>query len=90
MWRLDVSSEAELEVFEGTLRYKCERSGRGFRFEADVNRLFMRLLENPFNVRRLKKALGGRSFRHFPYRVCGSVNSTLSTRPSIVMLLHSS
>jgi hypothetical protein len=27
MWRLDVSSEAELEIFEAALRYEREREG---------------------------------------------------------------
>jgi hypothetical protein len=30
MWRLDVSSEAELEIFEAALRYEREREGLGF------------------------------------------------------------
>jgi hypothetical protein len=48
MWRLDVSSEAELEIFEAALRYEREREGLGFRFETQVNTAFARLLENPF------------------------------------------
>ncbi len=48
MWRLHVSSEAELEIFEAALRYERERAGLGFRFEAQVNTVFARLLENPF------------------------------------------
>jgi len=28
MWRLDVSSEAELEIFEAALRYERERPSR--------------------------------------------------------------
>jgi hypothetical protein len=48
MWRLDVSSEAELEVFEAALRYERERAGLGFRFEAQVNTVFARLLDHPF------------------------------------------
>ena len=37
MWRLDVSSEAELEIFDAALRYERERIGLGFRFEAQIN-----------------------------------------------------
>jgi hypothetical protein len=40
--------EAELEIFEAALRYEREREGLGFRFEAQVNTVFTRLLENPF------------------------------------------
>jgi hypothetical protein len=36
MWRLDVSSEAELEIFAAALRYERERDGLGFRFEAQA------------------------------------------------------
>jgi hypothetical protein len=43
MWRLDVSSEAELEIFEAALRYEGEREGLGFRFEAQVNTVFARV-----------------------------------------------
>ena len=48
MWRLDVSSEAELEIFEAALRYERERAGLGFRFEAQVNTVFASLLDYPF------------------------------------------
>jgi hypothetical protein len=48
MRRLEVSSEAELEVFAAALRYERERPGLGFRFEANVHGLFARLIENPF------------------------------------------
>jgi len=63
MWRLDVSSEAELEVFAAALRYERERPGLGFRFEADVNGLFARLLENPFQFPEIEegRTAGARS-----------------------------
>ena len=48
MWRLDVSSEAELDIFEAALRYERERADLGFRFEAQVDTVFARVLENPF------------------------------------------
>jgi hypothetical protein len=47
MWRLDVSAEAELEIFEAALRYERERAGLGFRFEAQVNAVFVRLVKSP-------------------------------------------
>ena len=47
MWRLDVSAEAEVEIFEAALRYEREKSGLGFRSEADLGRVFTRLAENP-------------------------------------------
>ena len=48
MWRLEVSSEAELEIFEAALRYDRERIGLGVRFETQVNTVFARLVDNPF------------------------------------------
>ena len=56
MWRLDVSSEAELEIFEAAFRFERERAGLGFRFEAQVNTVFARLRENRFSFRPLRKA----------------------------------
>jgi hypothetical protein len=47
MWRLDVSAEAEVEIFEAALRYEREKSGLGLRFEADLERVFTRLADNP-------------------------------------------
>ena len=45
MWRLDVSWEAELDIFEAALRYERERAHLGFRFEAQINALFARVLD---------------------------------------------
>ena len=53
MWRLDVSSEAELDIFEAALRYERERADLGFHFETEVNSLFARVLENPFQFREI-------------------------------------
>ena len=47
MWGLDVSAEAEVEIFEAALRYEREKSGLGLRFEADLERVFTRLADNP-------------------------------------------
>ncbi len=42
MWRLDVSAEAELEIFEAALRYERERADLGFRFDVEVNLIVAR------------------------------------------------
>ena len=55
MWRPDVSLEAELEIFEAALRDQRERAALGFRFEAQVNTVFARLLENPFQFPRVEE-----------------------------------
>src|SRR2546422_5617333 len=69
MWRLDVSSEAELEIFEAALRYERERAGLGFRFEAQVNTVSARLLENPFQFPAMEEGARRALVRDFPYGV---------------------
>lgn len=54
MWRVEVTSEAELEIFEAALRSERERTGLGFRFEAQVNAVFTKLLDNPFHFRTIE------------------------------------
>ena len=85
MRQLDVSSEAELEVFAAALRYERERSGLGFRFEADVNGLFARLLENPFQFPEIEKGARRALVRHFPYGVFFTVDDDLIT---VLAVLH--
>ena len=67
MRRLDVSSEAELEIFEAALRYERERPGVGLRFEADVSGVFVRVLENPFQFPEIDEGTRRALVRHFPY-----------------------
>ena len=69
MWRLDVSSEAELEIFEAALRYEREREGLGFRFEAQVNSVFARLVEHPFGFPVIEEGVRRALVRDFPYAV---------------------
>jgi plasmid stabilization system protein ParE len=85
MWRLDVSSEAELEVFEAALRYERERAGLGFRFEADVNSLFTRLLENPFQFPEIEEGARRALVRRFPYGVFFTVDNDTVT---VLAVLH--
>ena len=71
--RLDVSCEAELEIFEAALRYERERTGLGLRFETQVTTIFARLLQNPFQFPEIDpgRAAGARSgfpLRHLLYR----------------------
>jgi hypothetical protein len=85
MWRLDVSSEAELEVFEAALRYERERPGLGFRFEADVNGLFTRMMENPFQFPEIEAGARRALVRHFPYGVFFTVDGDMVT---VLAVLH--
>src|SRR5881409_20722 len=78
MWRLDVSSEAELEIFEAALRYEREREGLGFRFEAQVNTIFARLVENPFQCPAIEEGARRALVRDFPYGVFFTTKADLN------------
>ncbi len=85
MWRLDVSSEAELEIFEAALRYEREREGLGFRFEAQVNTIFARLVENPFQCPAIEEGARRALVRDFPYGVFFTTKADLIT---VLAVLH--
>jgi len=87
MWRLDVSSEAELEIFEAALRYERERAGLGFRFEAQVNTVFARVLENPFQFPAIEEGARRALLRDFPYGVFFTTDVDL-IRVLAVLHLH--
>ena len=87
MWRLDVSSEAELEIFEAALRYERERAGLGFRFEAQVNTVFARLLDNPFQFPAIEEGARRALVRDFPYGVFFTTDVDL-IRVLAVLHLH--
>src|SRR6266852_8500415 len=79
MWRLDVSSEAELEIFEAALRYERERAGLGFRFEAQVNTVFASLLDYPFQFPEIEEGARRALVRDFPYGVFFTAEDNLIT-----------
>ena len=85
MWRLDVSSEAELEIFEAALRYEREREGLGFRFEVQVNTVFARLVENPFQFPVIEQGVRRALVRDFPYGVFFTTETDLIT---VLAVLH--
>ena len=83
--RLDVSSEAELDVFAALLRYERERPGLGTWFEADVNGVFARVLENPFQFPEIEEGARRALARHFPYGIFFIVDDDLVT---VLAVLH--
>jgi plasmid stabilization system protein ParE len=85
MRRLDVSSEAELEIFEAAFRYERERAGLGFRFEAAVNSIFGRLLENPFQFSEINEGARRALVKQFPYGVFFTVDGD---RITVLAVLH--
>ncbi len=85
MWRLDVSSEAELEIFEVALRYERERANLGFRFEAQISSVFTRLLDNPFQFPTIEEGARRALVRDFPYGVFFTTADDLIT---VLAVLH--
>ena len=85
MWRLQVSSEAELEIFEAALRYEREREGLGFRFEEQVTMVLTRLLENPFQFPIVEEDARRALVRDFPYGVFFTTEADLIT---VLAVLH--
>jgi plasmid stabilization system protein ParE len=85
MWRLDVSLEAELEIFEAALRYERERADLGFRFEAQVNTVFARLLDNPFQFPEIEEGARRALVRDFPYGVFFTMEDDFIT---VLAVLH--
>ncbi len=85
MWRLDVSSEAELDIFEAALRYERERPDLGFRFEAQVNAVFTRLLDNPFLFAEIEEGARRALVRDFPYGVFFTMEDDLI---AVLAVLH--
>lgn len=85
MWRLEVSSEAELEIFEVAFRYERERIGLGIRFETQVNTVFAKLLDNPFQFPVIEEGVRRAIVRVFPYAVYFTLEADLIT---VLAVLH--
>ncbi len=85
MWRLEVSSEAELEIFEAALRYERERIGLGVRFETQCNTAFARLVDNPFQFPVIEEGVRRAIVRVFPYAVYFTLEADLIT---VLAVLH--
>jgi hypothetical protein len=85
MRRLDISSEAELEIFEAALRYERERVGLGLRFETHINAVFLRLVENPFQFPVVEQDVRRALVREFPYGVFFVAEAELIT---VLAVLH--
>jgi hypothetical protein len=85
MWRLDVSAEAEVEIFEAALRYEREKPGLGFRFEADLGRVFTRLEENPLQFPQVEAEARRALLRRFPYGVFFTASGDVVT---VLAVLH--
>jgi plasmid stabilization system protein ParE len=85
MWRLDVSAEAEVEIFEAALRYEREKSELGLRFEADLEHVFTRLADNPFQFPQVEAEARRALLRRFPYGVFFTVAAEVVT---VLAVLH--
>jgi plasmid stabilization system protein ParE len=85
MRRLDVSSEAELELFEAALRYERERAGLGVRFEAQTAAVFARLVERPLQFPAVEGDARRALVRDFPYAVFFTFTDSVVT---VLAVLH--
>lgn len=85
MSRLEIAAEAELEIFEAALRYERERAGLGFRFEAQVNALFVRLVDNPRQFPEVEEGARRALVRDFPYGVFFTLDAE---RITVLAVLH--
>ena len=66
-----VSYEAEVEIFEAALRYERERRASASALRSQVNTVFARLLENPFQFPVIEADVRRALVRDFP-SVCSS------------------
>ena len=85
MWRLEVSSEAELEIFEAALRYESERAGLGLRFEERVGAVLATLLETPLLFQEIGEGARRALVRDFPYGVFFTAEADCIT---VLAVLH--
>ena len=85
MKRLNLSAEAELEMFEAALWYEREQAGLGFRFESEVDRIFTRILENPRQFPEVEEGARRALTRHFPYGIFFVLEDDLVT---VFAVLH--
>jgi plasmid stabilization system protein ParE len=85
MWRLDVSSEAELDIFEAALQYEHEREGLGFRFDSEVEAVFTRMTESPFQFPTIEHNVRRALLRGFPYGVYFTLKDD---RMTVLAVLH--
>jgi hypothetical protein len=80
-----VPFEAEFEIFEAAHRYEREREGLGFRFEAQLDTVFTRLLENPFQFPILEEDVRRALARDFAYVVFFTTQAAVMT---VLAVLH--
>lgn len=85
MWRLDVSAEAELEIFEAALRYEREHEGLGLRFETQVSAVFARVQANPFQFPVIEQNVRRALVHVFPYGVFFTTDGDVVT---VLAALH--
>lgn len=85
MRRLEVSSEAEVEIFEACVRYERERPGLGVSFESDVDDVFARVRENPLQFPTIEDDARRGLLRRFPYGVFFTVEGDVVT---VLAVLH--
>ena len=85
MWRIEVSAAAESDIGGSALWYEGERSGLGPRFEDQVDKLFARLAQNPFQFPEVERNARRALLSVFPYGVYFTVGDEVVT---VLAVLH--
>jgi toxin ParE1/3/4 len=70
-----VQPQSELDIEAATLWYEGQVPGLGSRFLAELNRVFLRIEENPLQFPQLENAVRRALLRQFPYGVYFLVDS---------------
>ena len=69
MRRLELREEAESEVVAAAVYYESERPGLGFRFESELNKMIVRVVESPLQFREIDPGVRRALLQIFPYGV---------------------
>jgi len=72
--KLVVRPEASLDVVEAAVAYEGEREGLGWDFEAEVDRVMSRIVENPLHFADRFSGIRLALTRRFPYGVFFAVD----------------
>ena len=85
MRKLELREEAEIELFEATLRYERERDGLGVRFASELDEVLGRARENPLQFPEVEQGVRRGLTRTFPYGVFFVVEDDVVT---VLAVLH--
>lgn len=85
--RLVVSPQSDLDIQAATVWYEDQRSGLGVQFLHELDLVFRRIEDNPWQFPRLEGEIRRALLRHFPYGVY-FIEETEATQVLAVLHLH--